>query len=76
MRPEPGDKILLFTDGLVEACNSKEEAFGEENLIRIARENAACSAEDLMHLLIQAAARHCGERFQDDASLIVLSAVD
>ena len=69
-----GDRLLLFTDGLVEACNAQEESFGEHNLIRIARENPRSSAEHLMGLLIRAAAQHSGEHFQDDASLIVLKA--
>jgi len=71
-----GDKLLLFTDGLVEACNANEEWFGEHNLIRIARENPSSGAEDLMGLLIHAASRHSGEHFQDDASLIVLKATE
>lgn len=69
-----GDKLLLFTDGLVEACNADEECFGEHNLIHIARENPRSSAEELMGSLIRAAAQHTGEHFQDDASLIVLKA--
>jgi sigma-B regulation protein RsbU (phosphoserine phosphatase) len=69
-----GDKLLLFTDGLVEACNENGEYFEEHNLIRIARENPGSSAEDLMGLLIRAASQHCGGHFQDDASLIVLQA--
>jgi phosphoserine phosphatase RsbU/P len=71
-----GDKLLLFTDGLVEACNADEESFGELSLIRIARENPSSSAEDLMGLLMRAASQHCGEHFQDDASLIVLRATE
>jgi phosphoserine phosphatase RsbU/P len=71
-----GDELLLFTDGLVEACNADEESFGEHNLIRIARENQSSSAEELMGLLIRAASRHSGEHFQDDASLIVLKATE
>jgi sigma-B regulation protein RsbU (phosphoserine phosphatase) len=71
-----GDKLLLFTDGLVEACNAEEQSFGEENLIRIARENSNSSAADLMRLLICAASQHGGEHFQDDASLIVLKATE
>src|SRR5215472_11142976 len=67
-----GDKLLLFTDGLVEAPNSDYELFGEQNLIRIARENASSSAEDLMAKLLRAASEHCGSHFHDDASLIVL----
>ena len=70
------DKLLLFTDGLVEACNADEESFGEDNLIRIARENPCSSAEEVMGLLIRAALQHTGEHFQDDASLIVLKATD
>ena len=72
LQMESGDKLLLFTDGLVEACNADEVFFGEDNLIRIARENPNANAEELMDLLRRAASRHCGEHFQDDASLIVL----
>jgi sigma-B regulation protein RsbU (phosphoserine phosphatase) len=71
-----GDKLLLFTDGLVELCNADEEWFGEHNLIRIARENPSSSAEELMGLLMRAASQHSGEHFQDDASLIVLKATE
>jgi sigma-B regulation protein RsbU (phosphoserine phosphatase) len=66
------DTLLLFTDGLVEACNADQEWFGEQNLIRIVLENGSSSARDLMGLIIGAASEHCGETFQDDASLIVL----
>src|SRR5215468_7934389 len=71
-----GDKLLLFTDGLIEACNAEEELFGEHNLIRIARENPSSSVEELIGLLIRAASRHSGGHFQDDASLIVLKATE
>ena len=69
-----GDRLLLFTDGLVEASNASDEPFGEQNLIRIARENEQSSAQDLMSLLIRAASEHAAEHFQDDASLIILKA--
>jgi len=71
-----GDKLLLFTDGLVEACNADERSFGEHNLILIARDNPSSSAEELMGLLMRAASRHSGEHFQDDASLMVLKATE
>jgi sigma-B regulation protein RsbU (phosphoserine phosphatase) len=70
-----GDALMLFTDGLVEACNQDEEAFGEERLIRIALENRGTGAEDLKTLAMRAASAHCGGHFQDDASMIVLRAV-
>ena len=71
-----GDRLLLFTDGLVEAPNSCDEPFGEHNLVRIARENAQSSAQDLMSRLITAASEHAAQHFQDDASLIVLKAAE
>jgi sigma-B regulation protein RsbU (phosphoserine phosphatase) len=70
-----GDRLLVFTDGLVEACNADEEPFEEQNLVRIAQENPGASAKDLMGLLMQAASQHCGGSFQDDATLLVLTAL-
>jgi phosphoserine phosphatase RsbU/P len=70
-----GDTLILFTDGLVEACNRDEDPFGEERLTRIALDNCEAGAEDLKNLLMQAASEHCDGRFQDDASMIVLRAV-
>jgi phosphoserine phosphatase RsbU/P len=70
-----GDKLLVFTDGLVEASDANDEPFGEHNVLRIARENPDSRARDLMGSLIQAASQHCNGHFQDDASLIVLKAM-
>jgi sigma-B regulation protein RsbU (phosphoserine phosphatase) len=65
----------MFTDGLVEACDQDDEPFGEERLTSIARENRGAHAEDLKTLLMRAASEHCGGRFQDDASMIIVRAV-
>jgi serine phosphatase RsbU (regulator of sigma subunit) len=70
----PGDKLMLFTDGLVEASSRDEAPFGEERVMRIAHENETAGAGELMRLLIEAASGHCDSQFQDDASLIVLKA--
>ncbi len=71
----PGDRLIMFTDGLVEASNQDDEPFGEERVTRIAQENHAASAEELKTMLIRSASDHCAGRFQDDASMIVLRAV-
>ena len=70
----PGDRLMMFTDGLVEACIDKDNALGEERLVS-ARENRGTGAEQLKTLLMRAASEHCGARFQDDATMIVLRAV-
>jgi len=74
LRMRSGDQLIVFTDGLVEACNAAQEPLGEQTLIDIARENSGRSTADLMALVMTTAAQHCDQRFQDDASLIVLKA--
>jgi len=71
---ERGDTLLLFTDGVVEACDEQEQPFGEERLLQLTRELAknGASAHSIQGALLQAVSRHCGGKFQDDATLIVL----
>lgn len=69
-----GDELLLFTDGLVEACDANQELFGESRLVSVAQVSFASSAKESMNSLIDAASQHCGGHFQDDASLIVVKA--
>jgi serine phosphatase RsbU (regulator of sigma subunit) len=70
-----GDNLLLFTDGLVEACDQDDEPLGESGLARIARENSGRTAAELRDNLMQGASEHCSGHFQDDASLVVLRAL-
>jgi hypothetical protein len=67
-----GDTLLLFTDGVVEACDHQNELFGERKLMQTAQEFAHQKASELHSTLLQAASDHCGGKFQDDATLIVL----
>jgi sigma-B regulation protein RsbU (phosphoserine phosphatase) len=70
----PGDRLILFTDGITEARNENDEEFGEERLVSLAVEHRACSAPALQARLTEAVAAFTGGRFQDDATLIVLGA--
>lgn len=69
---ERGDTLLLFTDGVVEACNAQEEPFGEERLVQLTRQLKNESAQTIQNALLQAVSHHCGGPLQDDATLIVL----
>ena len=44
----PGDLLLIFSDGFSEAMNRRFEEFGEDQLVRIATENRDDSAVDLI----------------------------
>jgi phosphoserine phosphatase RsbU/P len=39
-RIEPGDRLVLYTDGLLEATNGHEEEFGADRLHALIRETA------------------------------------
>jgi sigma-B regulation protein RsbU (phosphoserine phosphatase) len=70
----PGDRIVLFTDGLTEARDAADQEFGEDRLLRAAVAHRACSAPALQARLTAAVAAFTGGRLQDDATLIILAA--
>lgn len=69
---QPGDTVLLFTDGVVEACNADGEPYGEERLVGMAAEYRVLSAERLREVIMQAVSEYCGGTLQDDATLLVI----
>jgi sigma-B regulation protein RsbU (phosphoserine phosphatase) len=53
---EPGDTLLLFTDGITEAMNPRQEEYGEERLVEMLSGRAASlSVEELVRLVTQEA---------------------
>jgi len=61
---QPNDRILLATDGLVEAENSAGEAFGESGL------SAVAHYADLGLILDEVAKFHAPNEAQDDCTLV------
>jgi phosphoserine phosphatase RsbU/P len=45
---EPGDLLLLYTDGVTEASNASGEEFGRERLANAVKGNSSLSARDLI----------------------------
>jgi sigma-B regulation protein RsbU (phosphoserine phosphatase) len=70
----PGDRLILYTDGITEARSETDEEFGDERLLSMALEHRACSAPALQARLVDAVATFTGRRFTDDATLMVLAA--
>ncbi|OGO40057.1 MAG: hypothetical protein A2Z04_03890 [Chloroflexi bacterium RBG_16_57_9] len=72
-RLDPGDLILLYTDGIIEAINSAEEAFGEERLGRIMADHAGQPASELIDRIRAAVVDFTdGRPPNDDIALIVI----
>jgi sigma-B regulation protein RsbU (phosphoserine phosphatase) len=70
----PGDRLLLFTDGITEASGPDEVEFGEANIAEFARKNCTRSAGELNSLLLARVSGFCGDHFQDDATVVVIAA--
>lgn len=69
----PGDRLLLFTDGITEAAGPQGEEFGMERVAAFAKTNAANSAARMNEQLLAQVTTFCGAQFHDDATLLVLA---
>jgi len=69
-----GDRLLLFTDGITEAADTDGREFDERSVAAFAKANARLSATELNRGLLGQVTVHCGARFQDDATLLVIAA--
>jgi len=68
-----GDRVLLFTDGVTEACNPEGEEFGDARLLQLLEENRELSAEDLQRKILSVVAEFCRGHWHDDATLIAIA---
>jgi sigma-B regulation protein RsbU (phosphoserine phosphatase) len=72
-RIEPGDAIVLYTDGLTELTNAKDEMVGESLLTDWVSESPSHSAAGILwHLLDQASLYTQGIPPRDDFTIVVL----
>lgn len=71
---EPGDQLLMYTDGVTEARDVDGGFFGEERLIELTEHATAgrLSAPETLRRLLEAVLEYQGGRLQDDASLLLV----
>jgi sigma-B regulation protein RsbU (phosphoserine phosphatase) len=68
----PGDRLILFTDGITEALNSCGEEFQEERLIDLAITYRALSPRAILARILATLREFNADRWNDDATLLVL----
>ncbi|NER98337.1 MAG: AAA family ATPase [Symploca sp. SIO1B1] len=69
----PGDVVVLYTDGITEAFNINQEQYGLEKLCEVIRANSSLSAEAIKQAVIDDVRRHIGsQKVFDDITLVVL----
>src|SRR5271157_383897 len=72
-RLAPGDKIVIYTDGVTEAQNAAGEFFGKKRLREIVTAHAAASCQSLHDAIQQAVTEFTeGAPQSDDITLVVL----
>jgi len=69
----PGDRLVIFTDGITEAPDSRFEEFGEDRLLSLLSSQADREASKLRDAIMRSVAEFCGEDFADDATLLVVT---
>lgn len=72
---QPGDLVMLTTDGVWEAMNGANEAYGRERLKKRILTDLAKSADDMMQSIYEDVKSFCGPVPQrDDITMLVLMA--
>jgi len=68
----PGDLIVAYTDGVIEAENQAGEEWGVEGLLEAAAEKDAQCAEDIVHAIFTSMDDFSRGRQTDDATVVVV----
>jgi sigma-B regulation protein RsbU (phosphoserine phosphatase) len=71
----PGDRLILYTDGIVEAENAAGEDYGEHRLSRVAAAHSTGTPQQVLDAIFADVSSFAAGRFDDDATLIV-AAID
>lgn len=70
---DPGNILVLFSDGVTEAENNNGQEFGETGLVDVVNKNWKCGSGELIDKIITAVQIHAGDLPQmDDITLVIL----
>jgi len=68
---EPGDTLVLYSDGITEATNEGREEFGEARLTEALRRHCRLDAAALLAALLETVQAFSREKPEDDITLVV-----
>jgi serine phosphatase RsbU (regulator of sigma subunit) len=67
----PGDLFAIYSDGITEALNQRDEEFGEERLIDVMRRAHDLSPPHIVRTVFEEVQRFSGNQQRDDVTFIV-----
>jgi sigma-B regulation protein RsbU (phosphoserine phosphatase) len=74
---KPGDSLVLYTDGIVEATNNIEEEYGEKRLVQVISRNGFMNMNDLCQSILSDVVQFSDNvPQQDDMTLVVFRISD
>jgi serine phosphatase RsbU (regulator of sigma subunit) len=74
---EPGDVLVIYSDGITESVNEREEEFEEERLIEVVKNNTGRSASGIRDRIDEALSRFVGTTAPvDDMTLMIIKRTD
>jgi phosphoserine phosphatase RsbU/P len=73
VRLEPGDVLAIYSDGVTESLDEKEDEFGESRLIEVLQQHRARTAAGIRDRIDEALTRFVGKaKTVDDLTLVIL----
>jgi sigma-B regulation protein RsbU (phosphoserine phosphatase) len=70
---QPGDTVVIFSDGVTDMINESDEAYGDGRLEKLLNGNRDLSAQGLVDLILAEVQEHAGgEPAFDDVTVMVI----
>jgi sigma-B regulation protein RsbU (phosphoserine phosphatase) len=70
----PGDRLVLYTDGLIEVFNRSEEMLGIKGLEQLVRQSSTLALREMKQAILEGATAWSRGPLADDVSLVIVEA--
>ncbi len=71
----PGDRLIYYSDGIIEALNEAEELYGFEQFEASIRQHIREPVEAMLKLMLEDVRNYCGDVPQEDDMTLVIIAL-
>jgi sigma-B regulation protein RsbU (phosphoserine phosphatase) len=69
---QPGDIVVMYTDGVSEAMSEAEEEYGEERLLSCLQKNTSLDAQGILYAILEDVKEFTNNQYSDDITVLVL----